>query len=897
MKQCNNLFARFAKKKTISKQSNSVGMLTILECSPKPYEKTQGEVKTNLESHNDTPVETLEKSLHKNVACDKYGILGNGMKSTHCLIKSGESDKKKLTFYQSHIDAVTKAQDVNPCYENNIIAEAFPGKMNALAQSNPNQVLPESKIELSRNKHGIVPEGLEYYLLSAKEKSENRGVGRHLNGVYNKIMVLSEEGESSLPKNYKDIEKQFQKGVLMSNDQENDLFAREHKLSRLRTQFDRGFAYWKGKSKMDSVPKAELTRLEEEKSSLLAYHVPEFNIPVLNVDPCPGCGSIFQDENESDFGFLTHEMIHKWVVRYSCIIKNRTEYSERRYRLFCHWAENGKQYGEEWLDFMTHEEFNAFYVDQLQPAVCLRCLALKNFRTTTEDTIMSAPDFRKQLRSLRDEKGLFILVVDLFDFNGSMVKDIQSLISMNNPILIVANKLDKVQKHKFELKNAEAISARQSHSFYRAWIYDQLRTFKFPLNLLKDIVVVSAARGWYISELADKIEQLTNLTLTRAGPAQNAYLVGCTNVGKSSVMNALAKYFSKRAPPHPEAYKEYYTVVRPDGTPLVQWEWKIPPYRSQADIPYARAGLTNTKVNKVVTASPIPGTTIRMIGIPLTSDKKNITLYDTPGLIPEWQSKTVLNLREQSQCASPKQRYLVKYYKMAPGFTLFISGLICIDVIDCHPSGLLMGLYLSPNVTHVRCPTAQSEEMWRQHAGNILKPPYDPNTIADGLAKKRKYFFECEKNVKEPKADIYFHGLGWVTLYSHTYDVVLRVRTHDSVVHGVRSPLSNKELLRRHAALLKKKSQRLTNKESLNPVAQYWPSKRGCVTCHGEFNINAVEPKYLQLVDEPLEGIFPDSEVNDEKPSLLSSVPDIDPSKTPWEDIIDDLKASGRFAE
>ena len=818
----------------------------------------------------------------------------NSEKPLNELMQSIEQNKKKLAIYQSHVNMLPHGNtDISPKHDHHLLKDS---SMNALSAQNPESLVPESKVSLPMNENGIVPDGMEYYLMSEKQKSEAQGMSQRLNTLYNKIVTLSEDGETSVPKNLAELEKQYKEGVLMPTDQENDEFARTNKLGKMRTEFDRGFAYWKGKSRIDAVPNAEFDRMKEEKASLLAYHVPEFGIPALGIDPCPGCGAIFQDENESDFGFLTHEMIHKWVVRYSCIVKNRTEYAERRYRLFCHWSTNGKEYGDEWLDFMTQDEFNAFYVDKLKPAVCCRCRALQNFRTSTEDTVMSAPDFRKQLSALRDERGLFILVVDLFDFGATVIKNIQSLITMNNPILIVANKLDKVQKHKMEFKHAEAIVSRVSHGFYRAWIHDQLKAYKFPLHNLKDIVVVSAARGWYIRELAEKIEQLTNLTFSRAGRPQNAYLVGCTNVGKSSILNALAKEFSRRVPPHPDAYKEYYTVVRPDGTSQIQWEWKIPPFQSPTDIPHVRSGLSKTKANKVVTASPVPGTTIRMVGIPLTSDRNNITLYDTPGVIPEWQHGTVLNLREQAQCASPKRRFLVKYYKMAPGFTLFLSGLISIDIIDCHPSGLLIGLYLSPNVTHVRCPTAISEDMWRQHVGGILTPPYDPNTVSDGFSKKKKYFFECEKNVREPKADIYFHGLGWITLYSPTYDVILRVRTHKSVVHTVRAPLSTKELHRRHASLLKKASRHPNTKSDKNSVVHYWPGRRGCVTCHGDHNINATEPKNIQLADEPQEK--PSMEkISKDLPPIPQTDADLDPTKMPWERIVASLKAAGKYVE
>ena len=778
------------------------------------------------------------------------------------------------------------------------VQEWASSKLQAFAEKSPHTLLPEATSVPSKRQ--IIPEGLEYYLMKDEQRDALQPLNKHLNSLYNKIMHLCVNRDPATPKNAESLESKFEKGVLMTT-LDDDEFARANKLQAAKCKFESWFSVWGGRQRIDYAAASEMEKQQAEKSSVLTFSTPHFEIPTIGVDACPGCGAAFQSENEQEFGYLTHRHIHDWLTKYSMTMKDRTEYAERRYRLLCHWAENGKQYGEEWLDFMTDQEFRSMHFSKLYPVVCSRCRALKNYRTSTEDTIMSAQDFREQLSALRDEKGLIVLVTDLSNFNGTLIQDLPSLISMNNPILLVANKLDLIQRTPMETSQELYRKVAQSHSYYRAWIYDQLRPLRVQPKHLKDIMVVSARHGWYMEQLANRIDQLTNITRSLPGAPTNAYLVGCTNVGKSSVMNALMRYYAAPQPPHPGATKEYSLRAQVDGTTRLEAKWKIPPHASPADMPRIPLGTNRMRIPKVVTTSPIPGTTIRMVGIPLAAKTANVTLYDTPGVIPRWQHRTVLNLREQAQCSMQvpsRKRLKPTYYKLAQEFTLFLSGLVAIDVIRCSHHGLLAGVYCSRDVSHLRIETELAEDTWRQHTGTLLKPPYDPNAVREGLKKTKKFLFECDDNINYPKADIYFNGLGWITFYSPSADVVLRVRAHNSMEFGVRPPLRYKDLMWRKLLF----KARHPNYRTIR--AHPWgriPSSR---CCHGKYSKNAKPETLIRLVDEPVDSSAPSGPVPDAQDSihsstrkLIGSVPDIDHTAVPFEDVLKELEQEGRLVE
>ena len=190
---------------------------------------------------------------------------------------------------------------------------------------------------------------------------------------------------------------------------------------------------------------------------------------------------------------------------------------------------------------------------------CQRCFKLKHYNEV-QDVSLTSDDFLKILQRVGETDALVINIVDIFDFSGSMVAGISRHIN-GNDILLVGNKVDLLPK--------SVNKTKLNH-----WMRRSLKEMGLkPL----DVALVSAAKGLGIDELMEMIEKY------RKG--RDVYIVGCTNVGKSTLVNRIIKRF---------------TEERED----------------------------------IITTSHFPGTTLDIIEIPLDDFT---SIIDTPGIINEHQ--------------------------------------------------------------------------------------------------------------------------------------------------------------------------------------------------------------------------------------------------------------------
>lgn len=208
-------------------------------------------------------------------------------------------------------------------------------------------------------------------------------------------------------------------------------------------------------------------------------------------------------------------------------------------------------------------EHNMFRED----VICQRCFRLKNYNEV-QDVGMDSEDFLNLLTGLSDQKGIVVNVVDVFDFEGSFINAIKRIVG-NKKIILAANKLDLLPKQ---------INKRR----VKEWLKKSAR--KYGLEA-EDVVLISADKGWGIEELLQSINQYRN--------NEDVYIVGTTNVGKSTLINKLIEI----------------SVGEKD----------------------------------VVTTSRFPGTTLDMIDIPLD---ETTFMYDTPGIIQEHQMTHYVSEKE-----------------------------------------------------------------------------------------------------------------------------------------------------------------------------------------------------------------------------------------------------------
>lgn len=304
---------------------------------------------------------------------------------------------------------------------------------------------------------------------------------------------------------------------------------------------------------------------------------------------------------------------------------------------------------------------------------CQRCFRLRHYNDIT-DVQLTDDDFLKLLHEVGDSQALVVNVVDVFDFNGSVIPNLHRFVS-GNDILLVGNKKDILPKSVKESKVTQWLLERAHEEGLR------------PL----DVILTSAQNKQAIKELIDKIEAL------RKG--RDVYVVGVTNVGKSTLINAIIQE------------------------------------------------ITGDK--DVITTSRFPGTTLDKIEIPLEDGSH---IYDTPGIIHRHQMAHYLSAKSL-KFASPKKEIKPKTYQLNPEQTLFLGGLARFDFIQGGKQGFTA--YFDNNLVLHRTKLTGADAFYDKHVGSLLTPP-DAGELASFPHLVRHEFTIWDK------MDLVYSGLGWI---------------------------------------------------------------------------------------------------------------------------------------
>lgn len=306
---------------------------------------------------------------------------------------------------------------------------------------------------------------------------------------------------------------------------------------------------------------------------------------------------------------------------------------------------------------------------------CQRCFRLRHYNEI-QDVSLTDDDFLRLLNELGQKDALIVNVVDIFDFNGSLIPGLHRFVG-DNPVLLVGNKVDILPKSLKKTKMTQ-------------WMRE--RAHEVGLRPV-DVLLTSAKKPQEMTELLAKIEEYRN--------GRDVYVVGVTNVGKSTLINQIIKQ---------------------------------------------TAG-----VQDLITTSRFPGTTLDKIEIPL--DDGNF-LIDTPGIIHRHQMAHYLG-KKDLKIIAPHKEIKPKVYQLNAGQTLFLGGLARFDFIQGEKSSFIA--YVANDVEIHRTKSEKADDFYQKHVGGLLQPPR-PDEVAAFPELVRFEF-----SVKE-KTDIVFAGLGWITV-------------------------------------------------------------------------------------------------------------------------------------
>lgn len=309
-------------------------------------------------------------------------------------------------------------------------------------------------------------------------------------------------------------------------------------------------------------------------------------------------------------------------------------------------------------------------------AYCLRCHKLRNYNENIE---VLKEDYIKVLSKISNKNALIVHIVDIFNFDSTFLPQIKRLTGQNDCI-IACNKFDCFPK---SIKKEKTIR----------WIRHMLNLESFKAL---DVVLTSAKANDGIIELMESIMKYYN--------NREIYFVGCTNVGKSSIINSILKKYTEES-------------------------------------------------KNIITTSNIPGTTLNFIEINLDDFK----LIDTPGIFNENDIINHLDL-ESINKIMPKKEIKPINLQLNSSQTVFISGLARFDFLSGDPTNFTF--YFSNELLIHRTKLSNADEFFNRQVGNLLNPPKKEDyNLLEYYSKE----FLFDGNNRE---DIVISGLGFITVTS-----------------------------------------------------------------------------------------------------------------------------------
>ncbi len=354
---------------------------------------------------------------------------------------------------------------------------------------------------------------------------------------------------------------------------------------------------------------------------------------------CFGCGAIIQSENEKHIGYVPKSAINKDKI------------------------------------------------------LCQRCFQLKNYHKL-QQTTLTKDDFLNCLQQIGEKDCLVVYMIDLFDYNGSLIQGLIRHIG-HNDVLVLANKRDILPKSVKERK-------------LEHWVRRQLKEEGIkPV----DVIITSGKKHMNLDLIYDAI--MTHRQ------NRDVYVVGVTNVGKSTFINALLKHY--------------------------------------ADV----------ENQNLITVSEFPGTTLNLIEIPL--DEKT-SLYDTPGIINDSQMTHLLKPQD-IKSVIPQSELRPMVFQLNSDQTLYFGGLARLDYCVGEQANFVA--YFSKNLKIHRTKTQKADDLYNRH--QALQ--YEIEGIED-ITQMKSYEFQLPSG----KCDIVISGLGFVTISSHGGKIRMLVPPHISVL-------------------------------------------------------------------------------------------------------------------
>jgi ribosome biogenesis GTPase YqeH len=310
-----------------------------------------------------------------------------------------------------------------------------------------------------------------------------------------------------------------------------------------------------------------------------------------------------------------------------------------------------------------------------EEAICQRCFRIKHYSEASSVTV-DQDEFLKLLGGIASTNSLVVHIVDLFDFQGSLISGLQRFVG-NNPVLLVVNKIDLLPP----VTNWNRI---------RNWV--QKQASEEGLKVV-DVVLCSARRNIGFDRVVEAVNTLRQ--------NKDVYVVGATNVGKSTLINRLISDYSD--------------------------------------------------LKRELTVSRYPGTTLDAVHIPLDDGK---SIIDTPGIVYSWRMSEIIP-RKDLAALLPDKPLKPLTYQLNEKQSLFFGALVRFDFVEGERQSFTV--YLSSGLPVHRTKLERADELYEQHRGVMLSPPSLEDL--DSLPVWTRHRLRIPPNSKQ---DVFISGIGWI---------------------------------------------------------------------------------------------------------------------------------------
>ncbi|CAM0951146.1 unnamed protein product [Alopecurus aequalis] len=368
--------------------------------------------------------------------------------------------------------------------------------------------------------------------------------------------------------------------------------------------------------------------------------------------------------------------------------------------------------------------------------VCARCHSLRHYgHVKRPDAEVLLPDFDfvaavgPRLASPSGARSLVLLLADASDFDGSFPRAVARLVAVTSEAhqadwkhgapanlpraVLVVTKLD--------LLPTPSLSPDDVH----AWAQSRARAGAGADLQLAGVHLVSASRGWGVRDLLNHVREL-------AGARGKVWAVGARNVGKSTLLNAIAR-------------------------------------------------CSGTEGGQTLTEAPVPGTTLGVIRVDgvLGAQAK---LFDTPGLLHGHQLTSRLTLEEQ-KLVQVRKEMRPRTYRLKAGQSIHMGGLARLDIEDLTVGSIYVTVWASPLLPLHMGKTENAASMMKDHFGLQLQ-----KRVSELGKWVRKQFKVSGDNWDKNTIDVAISGLGWYGI-GLKGEAVLGLWTYDGVDVVPRSSL------------------------------------------------------------------------------------------------------------